>query len=31
MSSCASCKIENPAGSKFCAGCGAAVILTPIK
>ena len=31
MSSCASCKTENPAGSKFCAGCGAALPKTPVK
>lgn len=31
MSSCASCKTENPPGSKFCAGCGAALPKTPVK
>lgn len=31
MSACASCKTENPAGSKFCAGCGAALPKTPLN
>ena len=31
MSSCASCKTENPPGSKFCAGCGASLPKTPVK
>ena len=30
MNACPSCKAENPAGSKFCAGCGAALPKTPI-
>jgi hypothetical protein len=30
MSSCPSCKVENPAGSKFCAGCGAALPRMPV-
>lgn len=31
MSVCASCKTENPAGSKFCAGCGAALPRAPVS
>lgn len=31
MSFCASCKTENPPGSKFCAGCGAALPKTPVN
>lgn len=30
MSACPNCKVENPAGSKFCAGCGAALPKTPV-
>jgi hypothetical protein len=30
MSSCPACKVENPPGSKFCAGCGAALPKTPV-
>ena len=30
MSSCPACKIENPAGSKFCAGCGTVLPKTPV-
>lgn len=30
MSSCPSCKAENAAGSKFCAGCGAALPKMPV-
>ena len=30
MSSCPACKIENPPGSKFCAGCGAVLPKTPV-
>ena len=31
MSSCPGCNTENPAGSKFCAGCGAALPKTPLN
>ena len=31
MSACPNCKVENPAGSKFCAGCGAALPKTPVN
>lgn len=31
MSSCPACKVENPPGSKFCAGCGAALPRTPVN
>lgn len=31
MSSCPACKTENPTGSKFCAGCGAALPKTPVN
>jgi hypothetical protein len=31
MSSCPGCNTENPAGSKFCAGCGAALPKTPVN
>jgi hypothetical protein len=30
MSSCPACRIENPPGSKFCAGCGAVLPKTPV-
>jgi hypothetical protein len=29
MSACAKCGLENPAGSKFCAGCGSAIPVNP--
>ena len=31
MSSCPACKVENPPGSKFCAGCGVALPKTPVN
>lgn len=31
MSSCPACKVENPPGSKFCAGCGGALPKTPVN
>jgi hypothetical protein len=31
MSSCPACKVENPPGAKFCAGCGAALPKTPVN
>ena len=30
MSSCPACKVDNPPGSKFCAGCGAVLPKTPV-
>jgi hypothetical protein len=30
MSSCPACKADNPAGSKFCAGCGAPLPKSPV-
>jgi hypothetical protein len=30
MGTCVTCNTENPAGSKFCAGCGAALPKTPV-
>jgi hypothetical protein len=30
VSSCPACKVDNPAGSKFCAGCGAPQPKTPV-
>jgi hypothetical protein len=30
LSSCPACKTDNPPGSKFCAGCGAALPKTPV-
>lgn len=31
MSSCPTCKVENPPGSKFCAGCGTAMPKAPVN
>jgi len=31
MSSCPACKVDNPSGSKFCAGCGAPLHKTPVS